>query len=78
MKFKIYSKENCPYCHKIKTVMELTNSDFMVYNLYDDFTPQEFYEMFGEDSTFPQVLCDDVKLGGCMNTIKFLKEKRIV
>lgn len=50
----------------------------MVYNLNQDFTPQEFYEMFGEGSTFPQVLCDNVKLGGCMNTIKFLKEKRIV
>tara|TARA_R110000868_G_scaffold386689_1_gene655049 strand:- start:5 stop:241 length:237 start_codon:yes stop_codon:yes gene_type:complete len=78
MKFTVYSKENCPYCHKIKTVLDLTNRDFMVYNLNEDFTPQEFYEMFGEGSTFPQVLCDNVKLGGCMNTIKFLKEKRIV
>lgn len=78
MKFKIYSKDNCPYCYKIKTVMELTGSNFVVYNLNEDFTPQEFYDKFGEGSTFPQVLCNDMKLGGCIETIKFLKENKIV
>ena len=33
---------------------------------------------FGSGATFPQVLCDDKKLGGCTDTIKFLKEKQIV
>lgn len=78
MNFTVYSKDNCPYCHKIKTVLELTGSNFVVYNLDEDFTRQEFYSKFGEGSTFPQVLCDDVKLGGCIETIKFLKEKKVV
>jgi hypothetical protein len=33
MNFTVYSKEDCPYCHKIKTVLELTNNNFVVYNL---------------------------------------------
>lgn len=78
MNFTIYSKENCPYCYKVKQVLELTGSNFVVYNLNDDFTREEFYSEFGEGSTFPQVLCDDIKLGGCIDTIKFLKEKKIV
>lgn len=78
MKFKVYSKDNCPFCYKIKTVLELTGSDFMVYNLNEDFTKEEFYSQFGEGSTFPQVVCDDVNLGGCVETIKFLKENKIV
>ena len=49
-----------------------------MYNLGEDFTKEEFYLEFGEDSTFPQVICDDQKLGGCANTVKFLKEKQIV
>jgi glutaredoxin len=76
--FVVYSKENCPYCHKIKTVLELTGSKFVVYNLDEHFTKDEFYAEFGEGSTFPQVLCDDQKLGGCTDAVKFLKEKQIV
>jgi len=78
MNFTIYSKENCPYCHKIKTVLELTGNNFVVYNLNEHFTKEEFYSEFGEGSTFPQVLCDDQKLGGCTDTVKFLKQKQIV
>jgi glutaredoxin len=78
MNYTIYSKENCPYCHKIKTVMELTGNDFVVYTLGEDFTKDEFYLEFGEGSTFPQVLCDDKKLGGCVDTIKFLREQQVI
>jgi glutaredoxin len=78
MNFAVYSKEDCPYCYKVKQVLELTGSNFVVYNLGEDFTREEFYSEFGEGSTFPQVICDDQKLGGCTNTVKFLKEKQIV
>ena len=77
MNFTVYSKEDCPHCYKIKQVLELTGSNFVVYNLGEHFTKTEFYSEFGEGSTFPQVLCDDQKLGGCVDTVKFLKEKQI-
>jgi glutaredoxin len=78
MNFTIYSKQDCPYCHKVKQVLELTGNNFVVYTLGEDFTKEEFYSEFGEGSTFPQVLCDDKKLGGCIDTVKFLKERQIV
>ena len=78
MNFTVYSKDDCPYCHKIKTVLELTGNNFVVYNLNEDFTKEEFYAEFGEGSTFPQVLCDEKKLGGCVDTVKFLKEMQVV
>jgi len=78
MNFVVYSKENCPYCHKIKTVLELTGSNFVMYNLNEHFTKEEFYAEFGEGSTFPQVLCGDKKLGGSIETINYLKEHQIV
>jgi glutaredoxin len=78
MNFAVYSKEDCPYCYKVKQVLELTGSNFVVYNLGEDFTREEFYSEFGEGSTFPQVLCDAQKLGGCVDTVKFLKERKIV
>jgi len=78
MNFTVYSKDNCPYCYKVKQVLELTGSNFVVYNLDEDFTKEEFFSKFGEGSTFPQVLCDNVKLGGSVDTIKFLKEQQLV
>ena len=78
MNFTIYSKEDCPYCQKVKTVLELTGSKFVVYTLGEDFTKEQFYAEFGEGSTFPQVLCDEKKLGGAVDTIKFLKEQQVV
>jgi len=78
MKFAVYSKEDCKYCTKVKTVLELTGSTFTVYTLGEDFTRDEFISEFGEGATFPQVVCDDKKLGGSVDTIKFLKEQQIV
>jgi glutaredoxin len=78
MKFTIYSKTGCPYCDKVKTVMELTNLQYVVYNLDQDFTREEFYAEFGEGSTFPQVIADDKHIGGCTDTVKFLKEQNLV
>jgi glutaredoxin len=78
MKFTVYSKEGCPYCEKVKKVLDLTKLQYVVYTLGEEFTKEQFYSEFGEGSTFPQVICDDQKLGGCVDTIKFLQEKKIV
>ena len=78
MNFAVYTKDGCPYCDKVKQVLELTGSRFVVYNLGEHFEKKEFYGEFGEGSTFPQVVVDGKKLGGCIDTIQFLKEKRVV
>jgi len=77
MDFIVYSKEKCPYCYKIEQVLQLTGKKFVIYKLDRDFDRTEFIEKFGEGSTFPQVLYNDQKLGGCIDTIKFLKQERI-
>ncbi len=78
MKFTVYSKEGCPYCEKVKKVLDLTKLQYVVYTLGEEFTKEQFYSEFGEGATFPQVICDDQKLGGCVDTVKFLQEKKIV
>jgi len=78
MNFTVYSKDNCPYCYKVKQVLELTGSEFVVRTLNTDFNKEEFYSEFGQGSTFPQVICDDKKLGGCVDTIQFLKENNVI
>lgn len=76
--FVIYSKPGCPYCVKIKQVMELKNLSHVVYTLNENFTKEEFYNQFGEGSTFPQVVYNSENLGGCTDTVKYLKENSII
>ena len=78
MNFTVYSKEGCDYCERIKTVLRLTGSTYVVYNLEEDFTKEEFIAEFGEGSTFPQVSCDGKKIGGSIETVKFLREQQKV
>ena len=49
-----------------------------MYNLGEHFDKDAFYGEFGEGSTFPQVVCEGKKIGGCIDTIKYLKEHRII
>ena len=78
MNFTVYSKEGCDYCERIKTVLRLTGCTYVVYNLEEDFTREEFIAEFGEGSTFPQVSCDGKKIGGSVETVKFLREQQKV
>ena len=77
MNFAVYSRDGCPYCDKIKQVMDLTKLSYVVYNLNEDFDRDSFYSEFGQGSTFPQVVVDGIKLGGCVDTIEFLRENKI-
>lgn len=78
MNFVVYSKPGCPYCDKVKKVLKLTKQPFVEYTLNNQFDKNQFYSEFGNGSTFPQVICDDKKIGGCSDTIKFLKEANII
>ena len=74
--FTVYSKPGCPYCTKVKRVLELAEVKHIVYTLDVDYDKQEFYSKFGEGSTFPQVMISDTNLGGCVDTVKYLREHK--
>ena len=77
MNFAGYSKDGWPYCDRIKQVMDLTKLSYVVYNLNEHFDKKSFIDEFGQGSTFPQVVVDGKKLGGCVDTIEFLRENKI-
>ena len=76
--FTVYSREGCPYCTKVVQVLKLAGLNHVVYKLGEDFERDAFYGQFGEGSTFPQVVLDQTNLGGCTETVQFLKEKQLV
>tara|TARA_B100000524_G_scaffold133146_1_gene66260 strand:- start:159 stop:338 length:180 start_codon:yes stop_codon:yes gene_type:complete len=59
--------------------MQLVELQHVIYKLNRDFTREEFYDRFGQGSTFPQVVLDDERnLGGCTETVKYLQEKNVI
>ena len=78
MNFTVYSKEGCPFCTKVVQVLQLSKLNDVVYELDQDFDKESFYGQFGSGSTFPQVVVDATNLGGCSETIQYLKEKKLV
>tara|TARA_Y100000004_G_C8811456_1_gene367870 strand:- start:287 stop:523 length:237 start_codon:yes stop_codon:yes gene_type:complete len=78
MKYTVYSRKGCPYCEKVVQVFKLSEQTFVEYKLDKDFTRDQFYEEFGEGATFPQVISDKKYIGGCTETIAFLRENKVI
>ena len=78
MTYKIYSRDGCPYCVKVEQVLQLAELKYVVYKLGQDFSRAEFYEKFGQGSTFPRVILGEEVLGGCTETVKHLREQKLV
>ena len=76
--YTVYSKDGCPYCSKVKQVLDLSGLKYVEYKLGERFDRKSFYDEFGQGATFPQVVVDGNKLGGCTDTVKYLQEKNLV
>ena len=70
----IYSRPNCPYCTKIKQVYKEKNWEFQEYVLDEQFTRDQFKRLFGSNSTFPQVVVNNERLGGCIDAIRYFQK----
>lgn len=77
MSLTIYSKPGCHYCQKFIYIAEHQQLDYVVYELGKDFTKEQFHSEFGDLATFPQVLLGDIPIGGCKESIKYLKEREL-
>ena len=78
MNFTVYSKEGCPFCTKVVKVLRLAKLNHVVYELDEHFNRDAFYGQFGNGSTFPQVVLNGTNLGGCTETVQYLKENKLV
>ena len=78
MNFTVYSRDGCPYWVKIAEVVHLAELKHVIYKLDRDFDRESFYGQFGQGSTFPQVVLNGDNLGGCTETVQYLKENNLV
>ena len=78
MTFVVFSKDGCPSCMKIQNVLQLAEVKHVIYKVNRDFTREEFLQKFGDDSTYPRVVMDGEVIGGCQETVKYLREQKLV
>lgn len=78
MEVEIYSREGCPYCDMIKQVVASKGWVLTERKLFEDFTREEFINMFGEGSTFPRVFINGTLTGGATESIDYLREQNLL
>ena len=64
MTIEIYGKTFCPYCDKAKALCEREGYEYSYKELDNDFSREEFFDIFPTARTFPQIKIDGNDLGG--------------
>ncbi len=70
MNVVIYSKNNCVFCNKAKIRLKKYNPK--IHMLDKDYTRNEFFKMFPNAKTFPQIIIDNKNIGGYHELEKWL------
>ena len=65
MKVEIYSKPQCPFCVQAKALAEREGHELTYKMLDEDFDREALMETFPGARTFPQIIVDGEKIGGC-------------
>ena len=77
-KFYVYSKAGCGFCDRLTTFMEQKGVQYEKFTLGQDYSPEDFVNRFGYNSTFPQVVFENQKLGGMKDTVRYLIDHKHV
>ena len=61
---EIWSKPNCVFCDKAEMLCKMKSLEFKKYMLDEDFTAEDFFKLFPDARTFPQITMDGNYIGG--------------
>jgi glutaredoxin len=70
---RIYGRFGCQYTKKLRNYLHDNDIQYQYYQLNEDFTREEFYELYPDHKTFPLVQVNDYYIGGCDDYIKHHK-----
>jgi glutaredoxin 3 len=72
----IYSKDECVFCDKARTLLKLKAKEFVEYKLGKDFDRDALLEMFPEARSFPVITLDKAFIGGYNELEKLLNGEK--
>lgn len=76
MKALIYTKTNCAYCVKAKTLFGIRGIEYTESVIGEDILREDFMSLFPEQKTVPLIIIDNEKVGGYDDLVKWLDSKR--
>lgn len=74
--FVMYSKDDCIFCDKARTLLKLKAKEFAEYKLGKDFDRDTLLEMFPDARTFPVITLDKTFIGGYTELEKLISEEK--
>lgn len=74
MKFKVYGRDNCPFCVKAKTLLGMVQQEYEYIDILGENTEQ-LMQMFQDNGfkTVPQIYHNDKHIGGFNELKEYLK-----
>jgi glutaredoxin len=62
--FTVYTKDNCTYCDQAKNLLQSKGLPFQTLKLGEHVTRDELLKLIPTARTMPQIVKDDVVIGG--------------
>lgn len=77
--YRIYSKDNCPWCDKAKTLLSNLDIPYEEMKLGRDYTKDDLIKLVPEDLplTVPQVFVYDRRIGGYEELKEYLEATNV-
>lgn len=72
MKAVVYSKPNCPNCVQAKNLLSIKNIEYTEIRIGEDITREEFFSLFPEAKTVPQIILQGRHIGGFQELTKLV------
>lgn len=69
----VWSKANCPQCDMAKRLLKSKNIEFTENKIGDGYTVEDLRSIVPNASSVPQIIIDDVLIGGYKNLQDYLK-----
>jgi hypothetical protein len=59
-------------CERLQMLLKSISTEYLQYNIGEDFTQTQFQQEFGADAEYPQCALDNKHIGGLKDTLHFL------
>jgi glutaredoxin len=75
MLYKLYTKENCPWCVKAKQLLNSVGLQYEELHYDKDFTKDDLRELIGPNLplTVPQVVVRNHRIGGYEDLVEYIE-----
>lgn len=72
-KVTVYSKDNCPFCVKAKSLLQKSNIEFTEMKVGEDVTREELLAIIPNARSVPQIVINDKIIGGYDDLVEYLE-----